>query len=194
MKKILIAVVNGLASVIASAIITALITGQPLTGLFKLKGLVGIYLHGPLLTCAIAGGLFLGLLILEYSLLRSPTQVRKLHFVPDAHNCFWAQNGDGEQAQMYVSVGGTFTFEGPSPVTFLTGYFKGTRPVTDMQIAVVSNIVPERPLVQVQEFVLEPHEVVRAFLHLYLRPAIGKRSEPFKGKLILKAHSCPAIS
>jgi hypothetical protein len=185
MKKLFLAAVFGLISILSSIVLTDLINGESPKGLLKLNGLFAIFLTGSARPWIFAIVFFLILSGVQYFMfVRQPKQFKnRLHFIPDAHNCLWCEAGDTPTPQMYVSVGGMFTYEGEQPINLLKAYFKGTHPTNDMIVQVFSADA-SKTLINVDELSLDPYEGERAFIQLYLAPLVGTRGRSYCGKLI----------
>lgn len=166
---------------VLSTVLTNLITGQPLVGLTKLKGLSQTFFKSSAPAWVFALVLFLALLGL-YSFLRTFLKNRKgrVHFVPDAHNCGWAQSN----GLMHVSVSGSFTYEGEGSLTILKAFLKGTEPVTDMMVQQVVDGLTS-PL-NLRELNLEAHIPVRALVFLRLKPGRGIQGKTLNGRLVFR--------
>lgn len=163
-------------------ITTAILEGKPLTSLLKVRALFSSSV--PAWSFAIALAIALaGIYHFLSQLLRSERK-SKLHFVPDTLNCRWAECGPPDNEQMNVSVAGTLTFEGQSPVRLLDGYLKGTKAMRSMYVKVYA---PDGSgLIRIPEIELDPHVPVKAFLHLYLGPVIGRSGDPVSSRLVFR--------
>jgi hypothetical protein len=182
MKKWLTKVGTALIIAGLSTVLTNLITGQPLTGLTKLKGLSQIFLRSSVPAWAFALALFgalLGLYSFVGRLLRG--QKGRVQFVPDAHNSGWAQT----ETQMEVRAGGTFTYEGTGSLTVLKGFLKGTQPITDMMVLQETSGGLGGP-VSVGQLDLEAHVPVRALINMRVTPVRGTRGKPLRSRLIFR--------
>ncbi len=182
MKKGLTQAVTALVIAALSTVMTNLITGQPLTGLTKLKGLSQIFFKSSVPAWAFTLTLFVALFGL-YDFVRHFLRGRKgrVHFVPDAHNCGWAQS----DAQMEVRAGGTFTYEGTGTLTVLKAFLEGTQSVTDMMVLVVTSDGLGRS-VSVPRLHLDAHIPVQAFINLRLTPVRGIRGRPLRSRLVFR--------
>ena len=164
-----------------SAIVTNLVTGQPLAGLTKLKGVSQLLFRLAVPAWAFALVLFVALFG-AYHLVARWVANRKgrVHFVADAHNSGWAQS----DTQMEIRLGGTFTYQGSGSLTLLNGFLKHTKPVTDM---IVQQETPglSQP-VRLRELDLDAHVPVRAYVNLRLTPVRAKRGETLKGRLVFR--------
>ena len=138
MKSLLKNAITGLIGIVATAIITAWITGQPLTGLTKLGGIYQTFIRSSVPAWAFALVLLVALIGLYYALVNLPRRRPKgtVHFVPDAHNNGWSRQTD---KTMNVRVGGSFTYDGPGDLSIFRAFLKGTQPVTDMMAQVESS-------------------------------------------------------
>src|SRR5713226_627 len=121
MKKLLANAATGLIGILASAIITAWITGQPLTGLTRIRGLYQTFIQSSVPAWAFALVFLIALFGIQYVFTHLPKHRSKgkVHFIPDAHNCGWSKQTD---ADMNVRIGGTFTYDGPGELIVLRAY------------------------------------------------------------------------
>src|SRR5438309_2184926 len=135
MKKLLINAAKGLVSIIASSIITALISGQPLTGLTKVRGLYQTFIQSSVPAWAFALVFLVALFGIQYFFTHLPKRrpKGKVHFIPDAYNTAWAKTAD---EQMDVRLSGTFTYDGPGELVILKVFLQGTHPTTDIMATV----------------------------------------------------------
>jgi len=118
MKKLLINAAKGLIGIIASSIITALITGQPLTGLTKVRGLYQTFIQSSVPAWAFALVFLFALFGIYYALTHLPKSRAKgkVHFISDAYNTTWSKTTD---EHMDVRLSGTFTYDGPGELIIL---------------------------------------------------------------------------
>jgi hypothetical protein len=184
MKKWLTEVLKVLVIAALTAIVTNLITGQPLTGLTRLEGLAQTLFKSTVPAWAFALTLFAALFGLYYfvrHLLRGRRPKGRVHFVPDAHNCGWAQS----DTQIEVRAGGTFTYEGSGVLTVLQAFLKGTHPITDMMVQVETSDGLGKT-VSVPCLDLSAHIPVRAFINLRLTPALGIWGKSLRTRLVLR--------
>lgn len=181
--KLLVKAATGLLSIVATAIITAWLTGQPLTGLTKLKGLYKTFVQSSVAAWVFALVLLVALLGIHYVLTHLPHRRIKgnVHFVPDAHNSGWSKQHDTE---MNLRVGGVFTYDGPGTLSVLTAHLKGTQPTTDM-LAKVESSDGTCKYVGVRELWLQSKIGVRCVLDLKLKPVRGIPGKPMSGKVVL---------
>jgi len=172
-----------LGSATISAIVTAWVTGQPLTRLTKINGLYQTFVKSTVPAWVFALLFLVALFGIYYSLTHLPKRRPKgqVHFVPDAHNCGWAKQTD---TQMSVRIGGTFTYDGSGTLVVLKAYLKGTEPTTDMVVQVEG---PDGSpgMIPASELWLPAGLSQRTFMNLYLKPALGIPGKPFRRKLVL---------
>jgi hypothetical protein len=199
-RKLLASAAKGLAAIIASAVVTALISGQPIPGLVRLRGLSLIFLRSSVPAWAFSVTLLGALWGMHYAYIHRRKR-EQLHFVPDAHNCFWGKAGQGGKdgkitPVMFVNFGGTLTYEGENPVTLVKGYFAGTSEVIQMIAQIMagdfSRMVAAFPLQ------LNPHQPTMTVISLRLAPMVGQPGQTFRGRLILrdaynKEHELPPV-
>jgi hypothetical protein len=181
--KLLVKAITGLLSIVATAIITAWLTGQPLTGLTKIKGLYKTFVQSAVPAWAFALVLLVALFGIHYVLTHLPHRrpKGKVHFIPDAHNSGWSKQHDKE---MNLRIGGVFTHEGSGMLDILTAHLKGTQPTTNM-LAEVD--VPDGTgrLVRVYSFSLPSNIGVKVLINLKLKPVKGTPGKPMTGKVVL---------
>lgn len=166
-----------------SAIVTNLITGQPLIGLVKLKGLSQALLKSTVPAWAFALTFFVALFGTYQFTVRLLRRNRrgKVHFVPDAYNNGWAP---ATTNQISLRAGGTFTYEGEGDLTILRAWLTGTQPTTDFMV----NMAPDGSGRTNTEDVLwlQAGTPVRAFIYLNLTPMRGTLGKPLRGRLIFR--------
>jgi hypothetical protein len=182
-KKLLINSVTGVIGIVASTIVTAWITGQPLTGLTKIKGLYRTFITSSVPAWAFALVFLVALLGIYYALTHLPKRrpKGKVHFVPDSHNCGWAKQ---TETQMSVWIGGTFTYDGPGELVILKVYLKGTQPINNMVVQVEPADGSGR-MIRVSQLWLPAALSQRTFMNLYLMPVLGIPGTPLRRKLVL---------
>jgi hypothetical protein len=170
----------GLVSIVATVVVTKLLSGEPLTGLTKLKGLSDTFLKSRVPAWAFALALFVAVLALWYIIMHWPTKTQKgtIHFVPDGHNNGWAVSGK----QIELRLGGTFTNAGASGVRIMKIFLKGTKQVGDMMARTYQNPGPA-PLTY---FDLPSHLAVQKLINVRLVPAKGSTGKPLKAKIVLR--------
>ena len=172
-----------LLGIIAPIVITAWLTGQPLAGLVKLRGLYTIFIKSSVPAWSFALAFLLALFGIYYWFAHLPRRKGKVHFVPDAHNCGWSKQTDTD---MNLRLGGTFTYDlSGERLVLLQAYLKGTRPVTDLTVQTDSPDGTSRTVTTSQLW-LEGHTPERTFMHLHLKPVLGKLGKPLRRKLILR--------
>ena len=181
--KLLVKAITGFLGIVVSAIITAWLTGQPLTGLTKLKGLYTTFIQSSVPAWAFALVLLVALFGIHYVLTHLPhRRVKgKVHFVPDAHNSGWSKQHDTE---MNLRIGGVFTHEGSGTLNVLTAHFKGTQPTTDM-LAEVDLPSGTGRKVRVYTLTLPANIGVWGLVNLKLKPVRGTPGKPMKGTVVL---------
>ena len=114
--------------VIVTAIVTALITGQPLSGLSKFQGISRTFISGTVPAWGFALVLMAATLLGSFVLMELWRRRKKIqiHFVPDGYNSGWSKLSE---TQMHVRIGGIFTYEGPQGnLRILKAYLSGTQP------------------------------------------------------------------
>lgn len=174
----------GVAAGVAIATVTALITGQSLTGLRKISVMWHAIAHGSVPAWTLFASLILLLCGACYFLAHPPGRRSqgKVHFVPDSHNSGWSATPDG---QMSVTLGGTLTYEGEGALTVLKAFPKGTQPVTDMA-AQVTVWAPGPQWASIPEIHLEGQPALRVFLLMNLRPSIGRPGRALRSRVVLR--------
>jgi hypothetical protein len=182
MKGLLTRTLKGLIGIVAPIIITALITGQPLTGLVKLQGLYKTFIKSSVPAWAFAIAFMVALFGIYYTLTHLPNRrpKGKVHFVPDAHNCGWSKQTD---TQMNVRIGGTFTYDGSGELIVLRAFLRGTQPTTDM-MAQVENDGGTGMSMSSSELWLRSGLSQRALISLYLQPLLGTPGKPLRARLV----------
>jgi hypothetical protein len=180
--KLLVKAITGLLGIVATVIITAWLTGQPLTGLTKLKGLYKTFIQSSVPAWVFALVLLVAFFGMYYVLTHLPhRRVKgKVHFVPDAHNSGWSKQHDTE---MNLRIGGVFTYDGPGTLSVLTAHLKGTQPTTNMLAKVESS--DGTKYVGVRELWFQSKIGVRGVIDLKLKPVRGIPGKPMTGKVVL---------
>lgn len=183
MKNLLVNTTKGLVAIVASAILTALITGQPLTGLTKVKGIYRTFVQSSVPAWAFSLVFLCALFGTYYALshLRKRRPRGKVHFIPDAHNCGWSKQTDRE---MNVRIGGTFTYDISSELIVLKAYLKGTHPRTDLMVHTEAPDGSNR-MTETSELWLRGCVSKRTFIEMRLEPVLGTPGRPLRCKLIL---------
>lgn len=184
MRKLFVRAATGLISIVATAVITAWLTGQPLTGLTRIKGLYKTFIQSSVPAWTFALVFLAALLGIYYALTHLPNRrpKGKVHFIPDAHNSGWSKQ---TATEMNVRIGGMFTYEGPATLMVLTARLKGTRPITDM-LAQVDTRDGTGRTVRVYNLWLEPKIAVRGLVDLKVTPVLGIPGQPMRRKLVLR--------
>jgi hypothetical protein len=106
--------------VIVTAIVTSLITGEPLSGLSRFQGLYRIFISGTVPAWGFAGVLVVMLSLAAYvarGIWKAPRHGR-VHFVLEDFCTYWAKRPG---SAIYLSVSGIFTYEGPAGGTNILG-------------------------------------------------------------------------
>jgi hypothetical protein len=170
---------------VLTAIVTNLITGQPLTGLVKLEGLSQAFLKTTVPAWAFAITFFvavLGTYQFTIRLLKGNRKKGTVHFVPDAYNNGWAPTTNN---QMQLRAGGTFTYAGKGNLIILRGWLKGTQPTTDFAVNVIASDGSGKTYSS-EKLWLPAGAPVRAFIYVILTPARGIPGKPLRDRLILR--------
>jgi hypothetical protein len=179
--KLAIDALKGLIAIIATVIFTALITGQPLTGLFRLKGLYETFIRSSVPAWTFATTLMLTLIGLYYSITHRPKRKGKVIFIPDAYNCGWSKQ---TEEIMNLRLGGTFSYKGPGNVQILKMFLHGTKPLDDLYLQVDIGRGGDN-LIQTDELILSETSSHRAFTDMRLTPVLGDPGKPLRAKLIV---------
>jgi hypothetical protein len=173
-----------LLNLVVSAIITAWLTGQPLTGLAKLRGLSQTFISGRVtipawvFTLAVAFLLWSAVAILLH-LIRRPRKA-KIHFIPDGYNTLWSRQTD---SQINLRLGGTFTCGGGTEdLTILRAGLAGTDLVVFNGIFIPRDGNYEVPI---SELSLAPGVPVRAVLDFRPADSTAERKKPLQREVIL---------
>jgi hypothetical protein len=166
-----------------TTITTNLITGQPLNGIVKLKGLYQTFIKSSVPAWAFALVFLVALWGLYYALPRllSGKSKGKVHFSPDAYDNGWSERGT---AEMDVRISGKFAYQGKEDtIAILKIFLEGTTPCNNL-MAHVTPLHGERPL-QMNNVWLNatPLDV---FTNITVKPRIGKRGKPLRARLILR--------
>jgi hypothetical protein len=167
---------------VVSAIVTNVITGQPLTGLVKLKGLYKTFIQSAVPAWGFALVLLVAVYGLYYFLTHMPKRRGKVHFVPDAHNSGWARQSG---SLMEIRIGGTFTYEGDGNLTILQAFLRGTQQVTDMNATVP---IPNGSgkTVTVSQIDLQGRIPTWVLVQVRLKPGVGTPGQPLRSKVVLR--------
>jgi hypothetical protein len=182
MRKTALKAAYGLVGIVVSSIVTALVTGQPITGLTKLKGLFGIFIKGSVPAWAFAPVFCFALFGGWYFISRQFKQKTRLHFVQDAHNCGWAPESD---SVMFVRVGGSLTYDGQGSLTLLKSFLAGTQPVTDM-VAQTEAMDGSGKLKTVNRLDVPSNFSTRVLLNLRVKPRRGAPGKTYNSRLIFR--------
>jgi hypothetical protein len=182
MKKVLLNAGKAVLGIVATAIITNLISGQPLAGLVKLEGLYDSFVRSSVPAWVFALVFLVALLSAYYTAthLSKKRPKGKVHFVPDAHNCGWAEQSD---SQMDVRLGGTFTYDGTGSVMLLKFSLKGTRPTTDMNCQVMA---PAGGTFAASQVYLQGHISTPAIIQVYMSPVVGTPGRALRRKVVFR--------
>jgi hypothetical protein len=170
---------------VLTAVIVALLTGQPLAGLTKIQQISQIFLKttvpGWLLACVVFVAIWLG-----YHGIASATFSRRkttrVHFVPDLPNCGWALSADKQVLDIRAT--GKFTANGPETLTILKMYIRKTEPAS--LIANIPRLDGSGRVHTVTELWLEPRTPTQAQVFLRLKPPQGTIGRPLSAQLILR--------
>ncbi len=141
LKKSAVKAGTALLNLVVSAIITAWLTGQPLAGLAKMRGLSQTFIRGTVTVPAwvfalIVASYLWGALSILLHFIRRPRKA-KIHFVSDGHNTLWSRQTD---SQINLRLGGTFTCEaGTEDLTILRAGLDST----DL-VVFNGNFIPQR--------------------------------------------------
>jgi hypothetical protein len=179
--KLAIDALKGLIGIIATVMFTALITGQPLTGLFKLKGLYETFIRSSVPAWAFATTLMLALIGLYYSITHRPKRKGKVIFIPDANNCGWSKQ---TEEIMNLRLGGTFSYKGQGNVQILKMFLQGTKPLDDLFLRIEDRRVDSK-MIQTGDLFLSETTSHRAFTDMRLTPVLGDPGQPLQAKLIV---------
>lgn len=183
-RKPAVKVGEALLNLVVSAIITAWLTGQPLTGLAKLRGISQTFIKGRV---TIPAWVFaLGVAFLLWSavssllhLIRRPRKA-KIHFVSDGYNTLWSRQTDSE---INLRLGGTFTCEGVTEdLTILRAGLDSSNLVVFNGTFILGGGERTLPISQLS---LAPGVPVRAVLDLRPANSTAKRKRPLKREVIL---------
>jgi|SRR5450756_342608 len=190
MKKKLATAAKWLFGIAAPVIITASITGQPLGGLVKLKGLGDTFLKSSVPAWAFTAVFVVALITGEYAIEHLLKARKKLlHFIPDPDECGWGQAAEREQGGrkipvMFVRVEGTLTYDGERETQFLSAYLKGTQP-SGMRTRVPA-IDGSNSEVETSPLQLTPHVPQHVSMDLFVWPMVGTPKKSIRGHLIFR--------
>lgn len=175
--------VLGIAVAVIASIITALITGQPLTGLLKLKGLYKTFILSSvsawIFTVVLLFALFAFLYAIKHLPKRRPKG--KVHFLRDVLNTGWSKQHDTE---MNVRLGGTFTYDGPGELTLLTAFLDGTElpPYLSVQVPAPDG----SGLMSTDQIWLHEGFAHRVLIDLRLTPVLGVPGNSLRKEVIFR--------
>jgi hypothetical protein len=187
MKRLLITAAKWLTRIVGPAIVSAIATawvgGRPLTGLVRLRGLYDTFVRNSVPAWAFGLAFLAAIVGIYYAITHLPKRrpKGKVHFIPDAHNCGWSKQSD---ADMNARIGGTFTYDAPGELVILKAFLTGTEPTTDMTVQTEAFDGSGR-MVTTSELWLNGGASQRTFIHMRLRPALGKPGRPVRRKLVL---------
>jgi len=184
MKKWIAKVLKGLVGIVATVVVTKLLSGEPLTGLTKLEELLPTLKNATVPAWAFAAALFVALFGLYETIthvVRGWRPKGKVHFVPDTYNFGWA----GNDGRTDLRAGGTFTYDGVGTLIVASASLKGTKPKSNMMVQVMTGD-GLGPTVSVNSLELRAHVPVRALLNLFLTPVKAERGKPLRGQLVLR--------
>ena len=179
MRKLALKGLYGLVGIVVSSIVTAWISGQPLTGLTRLKGLFEIFIRGSVPAWIFAPIFLAALFGTQHFIAFKLKHKKRLHFVPDAHNCGWSPVSG---SVMFVRLGGTFTYEGQGSLSLLKCFLSRTQPTTDM-LAEVDPIDGTARKLRVTRIDLPSSVPVKAFLNLRVTPLRGVPGKAYNSRL-----------
>lgn len=168
---------------ISTTIITALMTGQPLSGFDRLKGVYAFVAQSTVPAWAFALVFVLAGFASYYAYKHSPWRrpKGKVHFLDDLCNTGWSKQ---HETEMNAQIGGTFTYEGPGGLIVLTAFLKGTEPKS-FGLSLWNPSKGDRGASDGQLFLLHG-DPVQAVLYLKLRPVLGTPGQPLHGEVILR--------
>ena len=172
LKKVGLEFVKYVGTVVVPIIVAALLKGESLTGLAKIKP----FLH--FLTTGIPLWLFLSLLILCVWMIPSVVRARrpsqpKLHVSWERIACIWALGKFGDTPMMQIQGQAVISSSNTDDRIILReGYVKGTKPL--MNLADAIQVVSGQPL---------PCRIIT-----FVAPVIRKPNEDLEAELILVDH------
>lgn len=147
-------------------VVTAIVKGEPLTGLARFSGIVR------LLQTSVPLWVLLILLLLAVPgwvcVIGHRTQ-RELHVVWEPENCGWGRGAIGAEPAMQIVAQGVFTATGPNALQITRAYFKGTR----CRMGPVGSLI------------VPAHHTVHGDLMFFVQPVVGTQGSVFRGRLIL---------
>ncbi|MCU1305241.1 MAG: hypothetical protein JWQ87_5525 [Candidatus Sulfotelmatobacter sp.] len=190
MKKSLVTGAKWLLGIAAPVIVTASITGQPLSGLMKLKGLGDTFLKSSVPAWVFTAVFVVALIAAEYAIEHLLKATKKLlHFIPDPDECGWGQAADREQggkkiSVMFVRVEGTLTYDGERETQFLSAYLKSTQS-SGMRTRVPAIDGSNRE-VETSPLQLTPHVPQHVSMDLFVWPMVGTAKKSLRSHLILR--------
>lgn len=179
LRKLATDTLKGLVGLIGTIVVTALITGQPLAGLVKLKGLYQIFIQSSVPAWAFAVILMLALFGAYYAFTHRPKRKGKIVFIQDAHNNGWSKQNE---AEMNLRLGGSFAYTGAGYVHILKLFLKGTKPLNDLLLTL--EVDGGGHMIQVKDIHLSDTSY-RMFADLRLTPVIGTPGKPLRATLIV---------
>jgi len=175
---------KGLVAIVVTVIVTKLLSGEPLTGLMKLKGLGHVLLKSTVPAWTFAAVLFVALFgLYEFvgRFLNGRQPKGKVHFVSDVHNSGWV----GNDQRTDFRAGGIFTYEGNGSLLITTAFLEGTNPTNDMKVQIQTADGLGQTL-WLNSLELQAHIPLRAIIHLWLTPMKTDRGVPLRTNLILR--------
>lgn len=189
MRKLALRAATALGSIVATAIITNFITGQPPTGLTKLSGYYRTFIKSSVPAWTFAVVLLFLLLTAYYAYTHRPLRQGMVHFVPDATNCVWKVQNNGT---MTVGIGGHFTYDGAESLIVLKAFLEGSDSPQNM----IAKVTPKgfyripmgtRPITNRSTFVLPSNSATEVFITLLdVTPILGTPGQPLRRRLILR--------
>lgn len=182
-----------LVGVAAAAIVGALVLGQPLTGIAKLKSLSGFAKLNGLYKIVIVSSvpawefallLMIALSIFLYALKHSPKRRTKgkIHFLRDVYNTGWSKQ---HAKEMNVRMSGMFTYDGPDELIVLSAFLKGTELPLDFMVQVPAPDGSAK-LISTSQLWLREGVPQRALFNLRLTPVLGTPGKPLQKEMIFR--------
>ena len=166
-----------------TAVISALVMGQPLAGLSKLNGLYEAVVRSTVPAWIFALVVAFAVFALYYAVRHRSSRKPKgrIHFIPDGFNSGWAKQHDNE---MSISIGGTFTYDGPDGLIILKAFLEGTAP-SNFDATLLLADGPSLSTAYSQLMLLRG-EPVQAVLNLRLSPNIGTPSQTLRRTMFFR--------
>jgi hypothetical protein len=167
--------------VVVTTIITAELTGQPLSGLAKFQGLYQTLAARSVPSWAFALALLVASLSVGYltkGFLNRPRQ-GKIHFSTDVYNTYWSRRTDDE---IQVSISGTFTYQGPpGGLIILKAFLNGTSAIDfDVNQTMMGSSSP----IPSKQLYLQGDNPQSAIVYLRLRTSTKKFSQTLRETVV----------